>query len=210
MSSSASSPIDARVEQLERELAACELQLRRLRLDLADARSAQLRASEYEQDRAKHLSLALEGGFPNEWMLEALTALKEQNVDDDDNLQQQQQQKPGWPLLDREYRRYGRQLIMPEIGMPGQLRLKQASVLIVGMGGLGCPAAAYLAGAGVKALGFVDADTVEESNLHRQILHNTKKIGAFKVDSAVDYLRSYVTLFALIWDWYYPCLVFKS
>lgn len=75
---------------------------------------------------------------------------------------------------------------------PGQLRLKEASVLIVGAGGLGCPAAAYLAGAGVGTIGIVDGDEVETSNLHRQILHSTAKVGMKKVDSAISYLKTYV------------------
>lgn len=74
----------------------------------------------------------------------------------------------------------------------GQLRLKNASVLIVGVGGLGCPAAAYLAGAGVGTIGLSDGDTVEKSNLHRQILHCTSRVGISKVDSAVRYLKEYV------------------
>jgi adenylyltransferase/sulfurtransferase len=72
----------------------------------------------------------------------------------------------------------------------GQLRLKASKVLIIGAGGLGCPAAAYLAGAGVGTLGIVDGDVVETSNLHRQILHSTAKIGMLKVDSAISYLHS--------------------
>lgn len=71
----------------------------------------------------------------------------------------------------------------------GQLLLKNARVLIVGVGGLGCPAAAYLAGAGVGKIGLVDGDTVEISNLHRQIIHSSNKIGQTKVESAVEYLR---------------------
>jgi adenylyltransferase/sulfurtransferase len=67
-----------------------------------------------------------------------------------------------------------------------------ASVLIVGVGGLGCPAAAYLAGAGIGTLGLVDGDTVEVSNLHRQILHTTDRVGLLKVDSAIEHLRRYV------------------
>ena len=97
-----------------------------------------------------------------------------------------------WPLLGSEYKRYGRQLILPEIGLPGQLRLKNAKVLIVGVGGLGCPAAAYLAGAGVGTLGLMDGDTVEISNLHRQIAHSTERNGMSKVDSACHYLQSCV------------------
>ncbi|OQN99281.1 hypothetical protein B0A48_15130 [Cryoendolithus antarcticus] len=95
-----------------------------------------------------------------------------------------------WPLLNEEYTRYGRQMILPEVGLPGQLRLKNAKVLIVGVGGLGCPAAAYLAGAGVGTLGLVDGDTVEASNLHRQIAHSTATVGMSKVDSAIKYLFS--------------------
>ncbi|KAI9814817.1 MAG: Urmylation protein [Pycnora praestabilis] len=94
-----------------------------------------------------------------------------------------------WPLAPEEYRRYGRQMIMPEVGLQGQLKLKASHVLVVGVGGLGCPAAAYLAGAGVGTIGLVDGDTVEMSNLHRQILHGTKTVGMAKVDSAIEYLR---------------------
>ncbi|CAZ85497.1 unnamed protein product [Tuber melanosporum] len=88
-----------------------------------------------------------------------------------------------------EYKRYGRQMILPEIGIEGQMSLKQSRVLIVGAGGLGCPAAAYLAGAGVGTLGIIDHDTVENSNLHRQIIHSTSRVGMMKVVSAVTYLR---------------------
>ncbi|KAI1498755.1 adenylyltransferase [Biscogniauxia marginata] len=95
-----------------------------------------------------------------------------------------------WPLKEDEYARYGRQLILPAIGINGQLRLKSAAVLVVGAGGLGCPAAAYLAGAGVGTLGVVDGDTVEVSNLHRQIAHSTPRVGAKKVDSLVEYCRA--------------------
>lgn len=97
-----------------------------------------------------------------------------------------------WPLLCEEYKRYGRQMIMPEVGLHGQLRLKNARVLVVGVGGLGCPAAAYLAAAGVGTLGLMDGDVVEVSNLHRQIAHNASRVGMSKVDSAYDYLSEYV------------------
>jgi molybdopterin/thiamine biosynthesis adenylyltransferase len=76
----------------------------------------------------------------------------------------------------------------------GQLRLKNARVLIVGVGGLGCPAAAYLVGAGVGTVGLVDGDVVEESNLHRQILHTTARVGMSKVESAMVALNSCVHL----------------
>jgi adenylyltransferase/sulfurtransferase len=75
----------------------------------------------------------------------------------------------------------------------GQLLLKNASVLIIGAGGLGCPAAAYIAGAGLGTIGIMDGDTVETSNLHRQILHSTAKVGMLKVDSAIDFLKSYAS-----------------
>jgi hypothetical protein len=74
----------------------------------------------------------------------------------------------------------------------GQLRLKAAKVLIVGAGGLGCPAAAYIAGAGVGTIGIVDGDVIETSNLHRQILHSKSKVGMKKVDSAIEFLKSFV------------------
>lgn len=74
--------------------------------------------------------------------------------------------------------------------LAGQLCLKNASVLIIGLGGLGCPAAAYLVGAGVGTVGLVDGDVVEESNLHRQILHSTARVGMTKVDSARVALNS--------------------
>ena len=97
-----------------------------------------------------------------------------------------------WPLTATEYQRYGRQMIIPEIGLKRQLRLKRSKALIVGVGGLGCPAAAYLAGAGVGTLGLMDGDAVEISNLHRQVVHSTGRIGKSKVDSACEYLQSYV------------------
>ena len=88
-----------------------------------------------------------------------------------------------------EYRRYGRQMLIPEIGKPGQLLLKQSSVLVIGVGGLGCPCIAYLAGAGIGTLGLVDADTIELSNSHRQILHTSAHIDHYKVDSARTYVK---------------------
>jgi adenylyltransferase/sulfurtransferase len=88
-----------------------------------------------------------------------------------------------------EIRRYSRHLIMPEVTIEGQRRLKQGSVLLIGAGGLGSPAALYLAAAGVGRLGIVDFDVVDESNLQRQILHDTSWIGRPKLESAKDRLQ---------------------
>jgi len=87
-------------------------------------------------------------------------------------------------LTTEQIERYSRQIMVPDLGGKGQIRLRQASVLVIGAGGLGCPAAFYLAAAGVGALGIVDPDRVEISNLQRQILHATTDIGRQKVDSA--------------------------
>jgi adenylyltransferase/sulfurtransferase len=89
-----------------------------------------------------------------------------------------------------EIKRYSRHLIMPEVGMEGQRRLKAGSVLCVGAGGLGSPAALYLAAAGVGRLGIVDFDAVDFSNLHRQILHGTPDVGRPKLQSARDRLNA--------------------
>ncbi len=92
-------------------------------------------------------------------------------------------------LSQKEINRYSRHLIMPEVGMEGQKRLKQARVLLIGAGGLGSPAALYLAAAGVGTIGLVDFDTVEFSNLQRQIIHGTKDVGRSKLESARERLN---------------------
>ncbi|ODQ67506.1 adenylyltransferase [Nadsonia fulvescens var. elongata DSM 6958] len=94
-----------------------------------------------------------------------------------------------FPLSLEEYQRYGRQLLVPQVGMKGQLKLNNAKVLVVGAGGLGCPSLAYLAGAGVGTIGIVDHDTVDISNVHRQFLHSSVRVGMYKVDSAIEYLK---------------------
>lgn len=92
-------------------------------------------------------------------------------------------------LNNAERRRYSRHIMLPEIGVAGQERLKAARVLCLGAGGLGSPAALYLAAAGVGTIGLVDDDRVALSNLHRQLLHGTKDVGRSKIESASERLR---------------------
>ena len=92
-------------------------------------------------------------------------------------------------LTNEEIARYSRHLIMPEVALDGQKKLKKAKVLTVGTGGLGSPLALYLAAAGVGTIGIVDFDVVDESNLQRQILHGTSDVGRPKVESARDKIK---------------------
>jgi sulfur-carrier protein adenylyltransferase/sulfurtransferase len=97
--------------------------------------------------------------------------------------------EPSASLSVEEVRRYSRHLIIPDVAMAGQKRLKAARVLCVGAGGLGSPALMYLAAAGVGTLGIIDYDTVDESNLQRQIIHGQSDIGRSKAESARDSVR---------------------
>jgi sulfur-carrier protein adenylyltransferase/sulfurtransferase len=97
--------------------------------------------------------------------------------------------EPAESLTTDEVRRYSRHLIIPDVAMAGQKRLKNAKVLCVGAGGLGSPALMYLAAAGVGTLGIVEFDTVDESNLQRQIIHGQSDIGRSKADSAAESVR---------------------
>jgi molybdopterin/thiamine biosynthesis adenylyltransferase/rhodanese-related sulfurtransferase len=92
-------------------------------------------------------------------------------------------------LTQSEMTRYSRHLILPDIGMAGQLKLKQARVLCIGAGGLGSPLILYLAAAGVGTLGLMDPDVVDTTNLHRQVLHHTTDVGREKVESAREKVR---------------------
>src|ERR1700677_4037618 len=89
-------------------------------------------------------------------------------------------------LTNDEILRYSRHLIMPEVGMEGQQKLKAAKVLLIGAGGLGSPTALYLAASGVGEIGLVDSDVVDLTNLHRQIIHGTPDVGRSKLDSAAE------------------------
>ncbi|KAI5922630.1 adenylyltransferase [Camillea tinctor] len=165
MESTNAAPDSARVEQLKAQIARTENELRELRAQLHELESSSSSSSTTQENHQSHHH-AVEtpvNPAPPQWK---------------------------WPLKEEEYIRYGRQLILPTVGIEGQLRLKSAAVLLVGAGGLGCPAAAYLAGAGVGTLGVADGDTVEVSNLHRQIAHSTARVGACKVDSLVAYCRA--------------------
>src|SRR5579875_3733477 len=92
-------------------------------------------------------------------------------------------------LSNEEIARYSRHLILPEVGMEGQLKLKRGKVLLIGAGGLGAPLGLYLAAAGVGRIGIVDFDVVDFTNLQRQVIHGTKDVGRKKLDSAADRMR---------------------
>src|ERR1700688_3324248 len=96
---------------------------------------------------------------------------------------------PPVTLSKEEILRYSRHLIMPEVGMEGQLKLKSAKVALIGTGGLGAPLGMYLAAAGVGRIGLVDFDVVDFTNLQRQVIHGTKDVGKPKLQSAMETMR---------------------
>jgi hypothetical protein len=182
------SALESQVRSLRQQVESTETQLRNLKL--------QLQQAERQCESSRQLEQAWAGGYPQDWITETLAALSPEAQQH--NAAQPKTTHGRWPLESEEYKRYGRQMILPEVGLHGQLRLKNAKVLLVGVGGLGCPAAAYLAGAGVGTIGLMDGDTVEVSNLHRQVAHGTERVGMSKVDSAVEYLMSYVSVVSSI------------
>lgn len=93
-------------------------------------------------------------------------------------------------MTQAQAKRYSRHMLIPEVGEEGQFKLLDSKVLLIGAGGLGSPAAFYLAAAGVGTLGIIDADVVEESNLQRQILHNTQRVGEYKAESARETIEA--------------------
>lgn len=94
------------------------------------------------------------------------------------------------PLSDEEVERYARHIVLPEVGGPGQNRLKASSVLVIGAGGLGAPLLLYLAAAGIGRIGIVDHDTVSLSNLQRQVIHATGRVGVAKTESAAQQIAA--------------------
>src|SRR5277367_5866077 len=98
--------------------------------------------------------------------------------------------KPAVTLSKEEILRYSRHLIMPEVGMEGQLKIKAAKVLCIGTGGLGAPLGLYLAAAGVGRIGLVDFDVVDTTNLQRQVLFGTSDVGRPKTEAAAERLRN--------------------
>ena len=84
----------------------------------------------------------------------------------------------------KDYERFEKQIVLKKIGLAGQKKIKNAKILIIGMGGLGCPLLTYLASSGVCNIGIVDHDKIELSNLNRQVLFNTSDVGKFKVNQA--------------------------
>ncbi len=101
-------------------------------------------------------------------------------------------------MTQEEVLRYSRHLLMPQVGLSGQVKLKNASVLIVGAGGLGSPISMYLAAAGVGKIGLVDFDAVDETNLQRQVIHSTSKVGMPKVESAKAFLEDLNPLIEIV------------
>jgi molybdopterin-synthase adenylyltransferase len=94
------------------------------------------------------------------------------------------------PLTDSELERYARHIVLQEVGGPGQNKLKNSSVLVIGAGGLGAPLLMYLAAAGVGRIGIVDHDTVSLSNLQRQVIHTTDRVGVLKTESAAQMIAA--------------------
>ncbi|NUN96600.1 MAG: molybdopterin-synthase adenylyltransferase MoeB [Candidatus Omnitrophica bacterium] len=146
-------------------------------------------------DRDREIVVYCAGGGRSAFAVESLQQLGYRNVTSMDGGFDAWKTR-GYPWsVDREAgrlaaARYSRHLLVPEVGESGQRKLFEARVLVLGAGGLGSPAAIYLAAAGVGHLGIVDPDAVDESNLQRQILHGTADIGRPKVESAAEHVRS--------------------
>jgi len=146
-------------------------------------------------DRSTPLVVMCAGGVRSAFAVQTLQQLGYSNaVSMDGGFNKWKDEGRAWSrprtLSGEQRNRYQRHLLVPEIGEAGQLRLLDSKVLLLGAGGLGSPAAMYLAAAGVGTIGIVDMDAVDESNLQRQILHNVDRVGERKVDSAKKTLTS--------------------
>src|SRR5436309_970951 len=146
-------------------------------------------------DRAKHVVLYCASGNRSAWaartLIEDLGYKNVENMTGGFTLWKDRGYQVEQPrTLTAEQRdRYSRHLLLPEVGIEGQQKLLDAKVLLLGAGGLGSPAALYLAAAGVGTLGIVDNDVVDVSNLQRQVIHSTDRVGVSKVDSAEETIR---------------------
>src|SRR5437588_2583838 len=147
-------------------------------------------------DRSSHVVLYCASGNRSAWaartMLEDLGYENVENMTGGFTLWKDRGYEVETPrtLTAEQRERYSRHLLLPEVGLEGQLKLLDAKVLLLGAGGLGSPAVLYLAAAGVGTLGIVDNDEVELSNLQRQVIHNSERIGTPKVDSAEQSIRA--------------------
>ncbi|KAI9708448.1 MAG: Urmylation protein [Bogoriella megaspora] len=167
--------INRNIQNLREQIAFHKDQARILKEQLASLEDAA--ADTNNTTSAYDLDQAIRGGLMQEWQQETWDVLNRgSDLSRQNNTHNEQRKARDLSL--GEYKRYG------------QLRIRDASVCIVGAGGLGCPAAAYLAGSGLGTIGLVDGDVVEVSNLHRQILHSTAKVGMLKVDSIAEYISS--------------------
>ena len=149
----------------------------------------EMRIEEAERDRDRPVVLYCAGGARSAFAAQALQALGYRDVVSlEGGFGAWKAAGLAWgvprTLTPEQRRRYSRHLLIPEVGEAGQRKLLDARVLLVGAGGLGSPAALYLAAAGIGTLGIVDADTVDESNLQRQVIHTTERLGMPKVESA--------------------------
>ncbi|KAL9100794.1 MAG: hypothetical protein Q9163_003874 [Psora crenata] len=171
--------IDQKVERLRSQVAAVETLLSDLKEQLAEA----------ERTLASRTNEACTTVDPSSEQVNGWRGGGHSNSTESQGPEDTSSSDQTWSMPLDDYKRYGRQMILPQIGLQGQLSLRSARVLIIGLGGLGCPAAMYLAGAGVGTMGLMDGDTVELSNLHRQCLHTTARVGWRKVTSAVEALK---------------------
>ena len=153
----------------------------------------ELRIEDVVPNRDQHIVLYCAGGIRSAYAAQTLHALGYQNVESMEGGFAKWKQKGlrfeiARSLTQPQRGRYSRHVMLPEVGEKGQIKLLDSKVLMLGAGGLGSPAAYYLAAAGIGTIGIIDDDLVDESNLQRQILHNTDRVGMPKVESARETL----------------------